>query len=84
MSDFFRTAIGQDSHRLIDCSTDAEVKQTGKPLMLGGILIPDEPGLEGNSDADVILHALTNAVSGITGINILGEKADELCESGAT
>jgi 2-C-methyl-D-erythritol 2,4-cyclodiphosphate synthase len=47
--------------------------------MLGGVHIPDEPGLAGNSDADVVLHALTNAVSGISGVNILGEIADDLC-----
>lgn len=43
------------------------------------------PGLEGNSDADVILHAVTNAVSGITGVNILGARSDSLClENGVT
>jgi len=67
-----KVAIGQDSHRF-------ETKDLTKPLVLGGVVIPNEVGLEGNSDADVILHALTNAVSGITTVNILGAKADELC-----
>lgn len=67
-----KTAIGQDSHRF-------ETKNKTKPLVLGGVQIPNETGLEGNSDADVVLHALTNAVSGITTVNILGAKADELC-----
>jgi len=67
-----KTAIGQDSHRF-------ETKDTAKPLVLGGVEIPNETGLEGNSDADVLLHALTNAVSGITTVNILGVKADDLC-----
>jgi len=67
-----KVAIGQDSHRF-------ETKDLTKPLVLGGITIPNEAGLSGNSDADVILHALTNAVSGITTVNILGAKADELC-----
>ena len=67
-----KVAIAQDSHRF-------ETKDLTKPLVLGGVVIENEVGLEGNSDADVILHALTNAVSGITTVNILGAKADELC-----
>jgi len=67
-----KIAIGQDSHRF-------ETKDLTKPLVLGGVVVPNEVGLEGNSDADVVLHALTNAVSGITTVNILGAKADELC-----
>jgi len=67
-----KVAIGQDSHRF-------ETKDYNKPLVLGGLTIPGETGLEGNSDADVILHALTNAVSGITTVNILGAVADKLC-----
>ena len=74
----FKTAIGQDSHRF-------ETKDLTKPLVLGGVVIPNEVGLEGNSDADVVLHALTNAVSGITTTNILGAIADKLCvEQGIT
>ena len=54
-------------------------------LKLGGVDLPGEMPLEGNSDADVILHALTNAISGITGENILGTVADRLClEEGIT
>lgn len=68
----FKTALGQDSHRF-------EIETSEKPLVLGGVTISDCPGLVGNSDADVILHAVTNAVSGISGINILGEVSDELC-----
>ncbi|MFP4417056.1 MAG: 2-C-methyl-D-erythritol 2,4-cyclodiphosphate synthase [Fibrobacterota bacterium] len=67
-----RTAIGQDSHRFEEQGSD-------KPLMLGGVYIPDCPGLAGNSDADVILHAITNAISGISGQNILGTISDRLC-----
>jgi 2-C-methyl-D-erythritol 2,4-cyclodiphosphate synthase len=69
----YRTAIGQDSHRFVS------EQDTGRPLMLAGVLIPDAPGLLGNSDADVVLHAVTNAVSGITGVNILGEVSDRMC-----
>ncbi len=68
----FKTAIGQDSHRF-------EPEGSNKPLLLGGVEIPGCRGLMGNSDADVILHAITNAVSGISGVNILGKTADELC-----
>ena len=41
--------------------------------------IPGCPGLEGNSDADVVLHALVNALSGISGRNILGKTSDDMC-----
>jgi 2-C-methyl-D-erythritol 2,4-cyclodiphosphate synthase len=68
----FKTSIGQDSHRF-------EPEGSAKPLLLGGVEVPGCPGLTGNSDADVILHAVINAVSGISGINILGKIADELC-----
>ncbi len=73
-----RTALGQDSHRF-------EERATGKELMLGGVSVPGCPALAGNSDADVVLHALTNAVSGLSGVNILGAPADRLClEQGIT
>ncbi|MBN1307582.1 MAG: 2-C-methyl-D-erythritol 2,4-cyclodiphosphate synthase [Chitinispirillaceae bacterium] len=74
----FISAIGQDSHRFAPESTD-------KPLVLGGVRLPDTPGLAGNSDADVILHALCNALSGLSGTNILGARTDVLCtERGIT
>ena len=60
-----RVGLGQDSHRF-------DIENPDKPLMLGGILIPDNMGLKGNSDADVVLHAITNAVSGITCQNNIG------------
>ncbi len=65
-------AIGQDSHRF-------DFANPHKKLLLGGLEIPGAPPLLGNSDADVVLHALTNAVSGLTGVNILGAVSDELC-----
>ena len=67
-----KTGLGQDSHRFVE-------QGSNKPLMLGGVRIPGERGLEGNSDADVVLHAITNAVSGISGVNILGSVSDALC-----
>ena len=71
-----KAAIGQDSHRFEE--------NPGKPLVLGGVLFPGEPGLLANSDGDVVLHAVTNAVSGITCVNVLGGPADALCRTGIT
>ncbi len=72
----YRTAIGQDSHRFEEPQTSAQSK---KPLVLAGIVIPGMEGLAGNSDADVVFHALTNAISGISAVNILGAVTDEMC-----
>ncbi len=47
-------------------------------MLLAGIHIKNHPGLNGNSDADVIFHAITNAISGITGVNILGGVSDKM------
>ena len=64
--------IGQDSHRFNPDNTD-------KPLVLGGLVIPGCPGLIGNSDADVVLHAVVNAVSGVSTVNVLGAVSDRMC-----
>jgi len=69
-----KTGIGQDSH--------AFEKKPGKPLILSGIKFDDSFGLKGNSDADVVFHSITNAISSITGINILGTVADKLVKQG--
>lgn len=69
-------SIGQDSHRFV---TDKSAIGNSGSLILGGVLIPGAEPLLANSDGDVILHALTNAVSGFTGVNILGSVADRLC-----
>lgn len=73
----YRSSIGQDSHRFI--TENKSNDSTNKPLVLAGMVIPDCIGLDGNSDADVVLHALTNAISGISGINILGAISDDMC-----
>jgi 2-C-methyl-D-erythritol 2,4-cyclodiphosphate synthase len=52
--------------------------------MLGGVDFQEAFALEGNSDSDVILHAITNAISGITGRPVLGPVADGLCRAGVT
>ena len=74
----YRTAIGQDSHRFEDRLVSSCSR---KPLVLAGVVIPDIEGLDGNSDADVLFHALTNAISGISCINILGAVTDEMCRT---
>ena len=71
-----KCAIGQDSHKF---SENAD-----KKLILAGVHIKNHPGLIANSDGDVIYHALTNAISGITSVNILGKTADILCKGGIT
>ena len=49
-----RTGLGWDNHRLV----------SGRPLILGGVTIPSEIGLDGHSDADVLAHAITDALLG--------------------
>ena len=71
-----KTGIGQDSHAFEEIP--------GKPLILAGINLNYPIGLKGNSDADVVLHSITNAISSITGRNILGSVADQLCQEGVT
>ncbi|MFC1704772.1 2-C-methyl-D-erythritol 4-phosphate cytidylyltransferase [Nanoarchaeota archaeon] len=65
--------IGQDSHKFTD---------ENKPLILGGVEIPNEQGLEANSDGDVMLHALFNALSQAIGERSLGNYADSMCKDG--
>ncbi len=79
-----KVGIGQDSHRITDNVQNVQNVQNGgdKPLILGGVCFDEKYCLEGNSDADVIVHAITNAISGVTGKPILGEVADALCNNG--
>ena len=74
------SAIGQDSHRFVD----ENGCEKGKELILAGVKIPGLPGLSGNSDADVVFHAITNAISGVTCENVLGNIADKMCSDGIT
>ena len=57
------TGIGWDSHRLVE----------GRPLILGGVTIPSERGLHGHSDADVLAHAVIDALLGAAGLGDIGE-----------
>lgn len=58
-----RVGIGYDSHRFAP----------GRPLKLGGVLIPSDVGLLGHSDADAICHAVTDAILGAAGLGDIGE-----------
>src|SRR3989338_3431108 len=69
-----KIGIGQDSHKF---SNDKN-----KKLMLGGIRIENEAGFEANSDGDVILHALFNALSTAIADKSLGFYADKMCKVG--
>lgn len=59
----YRIGLGHDRHRLI----------AGRPLILGGVTIPYDQGLDGHSDADVLLHALTDALLGALALGDIGE-----------
>ena len=67
-----RTGIGQDSHRFLP-------PDSTKPCVIGGVIFEDVPGFNANSDGDVVLHAICNAITSITGVVILGDIADRLC-----
>ncbi|MBE8190160.1 MAG: 2-C-methyl-D-erythritol 2,4-cyclodiphosphate synthase [Candidatus Thioglobus sp.] len=74
-----KTGLGQDSHAF-----ETNKKSGSKPLILAGIVFENSPSLRANSDGDAVLHSLTNAISSITGNNILGGTADKLCQKGIT
>lgn len=58
-----RIGLGHDTHRLVD----------GGPLLIGGVEISFDKRLDGHSDADVLLHAVTDAVLGAAGLGDIGE-----------
>ena len=70
----YRIGIGQDSHSFS--------KNLKRPLILGGFKVADEGGLEGNSDSDVILHSLCNALSSAIGGDSLSTWSDNMCKRG--
>ena len=57
------TGIGWDSHRLVE----------GRALILGGVTIPHDRGLAGHSDADVLAHAVIDALLGAAGLGDIGQ-----------
>ena len=58
----YRTGLGWDNHRIA----------VGRPLIVGGVTIPSEFGLDGHSDADILLHAITDAVLGAAALGDIG------------
>jgi 2-C-methyl-D-erythritol 2,4-cyclodiphosphate synthase len=58
-----RTGIGVDAHPL----------ERGRPLILGGVDLPHEEGLAGHSDADVLTHAIIDALLGAAGLGDIGQ-----------
>lgn len=65
-----RVGIGYDSHRLAP----------GRRLVIGGVELPGELGLEGHSDADVLAHAVTDALLGAAGLGDIGEHFPDIDE----
>ncbi len=62
MSYEYRSGLGWDSHRIA----------VGRPLLLGGVLVESEFGLDGHSDADILLHAITDALLGALALGDIG------------
>jgi len=58
----YRSGLGWDSHRIA----------AGRPLLLGGVLVESEFGLDGHSDADILLHAITDALLGALALGDIG------------
>jgi 2-C-methyl-D-erythritol 2,4-cyclodiphosphate synthase len=58
-----RIGHGYDSHRFVE----------GRPLILGGVQIPSDRGLDGHSDADAVAHAITDAALGAAGLGDIGQ-----------
>ena len=65
-----KVGIGQDSHKI-------DYNNQNKKLILAGVEFEEKFSMIANSDGDVVLHAITNAISGVTCKNILGKVADE-------
>ena len=70
----YRIGLGQDSH--------AFLKSGKKRLILGGVTVSESGGLSGNSDTDVILHSLCNALSSAIGGDSLSTWSDKMCQEG--
>jgi 2-C-methyl-D-erythritol 2,4-cyclodiphosphate synthase len=61
-----RVGVGYDAHAFAASSA-------GRPLVLGGVAIPSDRGLAGHSDADVLLHAIVDALLGAVGLGDIGQ-----------
>lgn len=69
-----RIGIGQDSHRF----------DSSAGLIFGGVKFDNYSKLKGNSDADVVIHSLCNALSSAIGGESLSTWADDMCQQGIT
>lgn len=70
----FKVGIGQDSHRF----------EGNEPLIIGGVEIDYERGFSANSDGDVVLHSLCNALASAVGKGSVSTYADKMCQEEIT
>lgn len=68
----YKVGIGQDSHRFLK-------EHSEKKCTIAGLHFDDAPGLSADSDGDVVLHAICNAITSISHVPILGKVAIDLC-----
>lgn len=67
----YRVGIGYDAHRLVE----------GRPLIIGGVKIEHTRGLAGHSDADVLIHAIIDALLGAAGLGDIGTHFPDTAQS---
>ncbi len=72
-----KMGIGQDSHKFL-------TEMSEKVCVIGGVSFPDPPGLDADSDGDVVYHAICNAITSVTHVDIMGDIAIKLCKQGIT
>ena len=70
----YRIGIGQDSHRFLQDGTE-------KRCIIAGLPFEGAPGLDADSDGDVVFHAICNAITSLTHVPILGGIAIDLCKN---
>lgn len=68
----FRTGLGQDSGRFLP-------EDSSKPCLIGGVIFEEVPGLRSESDGDVVHYAICNAISSLTGVQIVNTIVQDLC-----
>ena len=66
------SGLGQSSHRFLQPGSS-------KPCVIAGVIFDHCPGFQSKSDGDVVFHALCNAISSLTGVQVLGTIARDLC-----
>lgn len=67
-----RVGIGKETHRFLS-------EDSTKPCVVSGTILEDVPGLDAESDGDVVLHAICHAITSLTGVPILRGIAKDLC-----